>query len=157
MIYQKGLLHKIKLAEATSDLQSRSWLKMKIGQSTSNCQPSSLSAISNTSFVAYPPYTPTLTPSHVNETVLVNQEKDTSHKIIINLLQQIKEQNQQILYRMNKQDSATCSSNLPEIPVPLPLKDCQELGIFEEYVAEREHSFHVSDYLSTLGGRDSTA
>ncbi|KAI4463125.1 hypothetical protein MML48_4g00005282 [Holotrichia oblita] len=73
-------------------------------------------------------------------------------------MQQIKEQNKQILHHINnKQDWGTNSINILDLHMELPLQKEEELNILENVLSDKEKLSALSSYLSSLGGRDTTA
>ncbi|KAF2890072.1 hypothetical protein ILUMI_16101 [Ignelater luminosus] len=80
-----------------------------------------------------------------------------STKMIIKLLYELKEQNKKILSYITSQNTAIGSNLLPDVPVGLPLKNEQDINLFEQYLPKRENSFTLCDYLSSVGGKDGTS
>ncbi|KAF2893722.1 hypothetical protein ILUMI_12451, partial [Ignelater luminosus] len=80
-----------------------------------------------------------------------------STKVIIKLLYELKEQNKKILSYITSQNTAIGSNLLPDVPVELPLKNEQDINVFEQYLSKRENSFALCDYLSSVVGKDGTS
>ncbi|KAK4877682.1 hypothetical protein RN001_010188 [Aquatica leii] len=83
----------------------------------------------------------------VNPVNLVTQEK------LWKILVEIWEQNKQILARLQS-ETPTGSQVALDIPVQFPISTIKDINLLETHLLERQNVIALSDYLSTLGGRD---
>ncbi|KAK9693881.1 protein of unknown function (DUF4806) [Popillia japonica] len=97
----------------------------------------------------------TLTPQTIEENC-----GPRDNKFICDSLKTLKEQMNQVLEWIRKQDRGgnnTYTALPDDIGVDLPLKSENDLEKLEVYIAEKNNFLALSSYLSTLGGRDFTA
>ncbi|KAK5648044.1 hypothetical protein RI129_002936 [Pyrocoelia pectoralis] len=84
-----------------------------------------------------------------NITSMVTSENQNDN--IIHLLKAIREQNNQILNWIQKQNKVHHNSNGN---YALPLKTRDDVEKFEKYLEDKNNCLAVTSYLSSLGGRD---
>ncbi|XP_056635961.1 uncharacterized protein LOC130901655 [Diorhabda carinulata] len=115
-------------------------------------------AVSNSS--PYNPSTSKATDVQSNIRAVVESNGANTQDDVITLLKTIREQNNQILQWIRKQDRSgnhASNTDLPDdIGVQFPLNSQEDITKLETYLSEKNNCLALSAYLSTFGGRDFT-
>ncbi|XP_056631476.1 uncharacterized protein LOC130441716 [Diorhabda sublineata] len=115
-------------------------------------------AVSNSS--PYNPSTSKATDVQSNIRAVVESNGANTQDDVITLLKTIREQNNQILQWIRKQDRSgnhASNTDLPDdIGVQFPLNSQEDITKLVTYLSEKNNCLALSAYLSTFGGRDFT-